>query len=393
MATILLIIIYMVFIGLGLPDSVFGTAWPSIYTELNLPVGNASIITMIMSVCTAVASYFSTRLINKFGTGIITTASTLITALALLGFSFANSFVWLCVLGVPLGLGAGAIDSALNNYVATHYKSSHMNFLHAFYGVGVAISPLILSFTLTAEDGWRKGYVLVFIIQTLIFAFSLIALPLWKKANEKQTETQTKPITLSFKQMAKMPAVRVAWLVFFSACALEFTCGTWGCTYLVSAENLSESISAKFLTLFYVGITSSRIISGLISSKVSAKTLVFSGSSVIAVGLLMQLLPIPPTIKGFSLLLIGLGIGPIFPNLTYLTPTFFGKDLSQSITGTIMVACNLGICLMPPAFGLVAQYLSVSLLPFFLLATYLALILTMITYVKMPKQKSSDLNF
>lgn len=394
MTTILLIIIYAVFIGLGLPDSVLGTAWPAIYVDLNLPVGNASILTMLMSVCTAIASYFSTRLINKFGTGFITTISTLLTALSLLGFSLSHSMLVFCLMGVPLGLGAGAIDSALNNYVATHYKSTHMNFLHAFYGVGVMASPFILSLTLNGAGGWRAGYRMVFIIQIIIFILSLVAMPLWKKAKEKEVKTEDfKPLTLTLKQMLKMPAVRVAWVVFFATCALEFTCGVWGATFMVSSLKLTESSAAFYLTLYYAGITLSRFISGLLSTKVSAKTIVFIGSGIVAVGIIFLLLPIPPKIKGVGLFLIGFGNGPTFPNLTYLTPKFFGKDISQSIVGTIMVMCNLGICIMPPIFGVIAQYLSVSLFPYFIGFWFLVMLIFEIIYVKMPKQKSSDVKF
>lgn len=394
MITVLLIIIYVVFIGLGLPDSVLGTAWPAMYPDLNLPVGNASILTIIMSVCTALASYFSARLINKFGTGLVTAVSTLLTALSLLGFSLANSMLFLCLVGIPLGLGAGAIDSALNNYVATRYKSTHMNFLHAFYGVGVMISPLILSITLHGNGGWRDGYLFVFAIQAVIFIASIIALPLWKKVKEQTPAHENyTPITLTLKQMVKMPAVKMAWIVFFSTCALEFTCGTWGATYLVNSVGITESTAAIYLMLYYAGITSSRFISGLISTKVSAKNIVFTGSAIIAVGILVLIFPLPTTIKGLGLLLIGLGNGPTFPNLTYLTPSFFGKDISQSIVGTIMVACNLGICLMPPVFGLLAQYVNIGLLPYFLAVLFIIMLVFEITYIKMPKQKSSDLKF
>lgn len=394
MVTLLLIIIYAVFIGLGLPDSVLGTAWPAMYPDLNLPVGNASILTMIMSVCTAIASYFSAKIINKFGTGLVTTISTLLTALSLLGFSFANSMLFLCLLGIPLGLGAGAIDSALNNYVATRYKSTHMNFLHAFYGVGVMISPLILSLTLNGPGGWRSGYRFVFYVQIAIFIASLIALPLWKKVKGKTPEKEDfTPITLKLKHMTKMPAVRMAWIVFFATCALEFTCGTWGATFLVYSVGFSESTAAIYLMLYYAGITLSRFVSGLISTKVSAKNIVFTGSGIVAVGILVLILPLPASIRGLGLLLIGFGNGPTFPNLTYLTPKFFGKDISQSIVGTIMVTCNLGICLMPPAFGLLAQYVNVSLLPYFLAVCFVAMVVAEITYIKMPKQKSSDLKF
>ncbi len=394
MVTLLLIIIYLIFIGLGLPDSVLGTAWPAIYQDLNLPVGNQSILTVLLSLCTALASYFSARLINKFGTGLVTTVSTLLTALALLGFSFSKSMLFFCAMGIPLGLGAGAIDSALNNYVATRYKSTHMNFLHAFYGVGVMLSPFILSFTLNELGGWRTGYRLVSFVQLFIFIASAICLPLWKKVKSKNTEENDfTPVTLTLKQMVKIPAIRVAWVVFFATCALEFTCGIWGATYLVDYQGLSETLSAKYLTLYFTGITVSRIISGLVSYKLSPKNIVLIGSGIAGVGVLVMLLPVPATIKGLCLLFIGLGNGTTFPNLTYLTPKFFGKEVSQSIVGTIMVMCNLGICLMPPAFGVIAQYLSVGLFPIFIAICFAVMLVFEIIYIKMPKQKSEQLKF
>lgn len=393
MITVLLIIIYIVFIGLGLPDSVLGTAWPAMFPDLNLPIGNASILTIIMSVCTAIASYFSARLINKFGTGLVTMISTLLTALSLLGFSFSKSMISLCLMGIPLGLGAGAIDSALNNYVATRYKSTHMNFLHAFYGVGVMASPFLLSLILK-EGSWRTGYRAVAYIQFAIFIISLVALPLWKKVKSKTCEKESfKPITLKLNQMVKMPAVRIAWIVFFSTCALEFTCGTWGATYLVSALGIDEPTAAFYITLYYAGITCSRFFSGIVSCRLPAKNIIYVGNAFIVVGLLFLLLPLPITLKGFGLLFIGFGNGPTFPNLTYLTPEFFGKNISQSIVGTIMVSCNLGICLMPPAFGLIAQYLSVSLFPYFIALCFVVMLGFEILYIKMPKQKSYDLKF
>lgn len=394
MVTFLLIIIYVVFIGLGIPDSIFGAAWPAIYPEFNQPVGNASFITMMLSLGTALASFFSAKLINKFGTGPVTAFSTALTALALLGFALSPSFEWFFLFSLPLGFGAGAIDSALNNYVAVHYNSSHMSFLHCFYGLGVAISPYVLSFALSSLRGWRLGYMAVFYIQAGITTLSLIALPLWEKVKQKEPiKQEVKPITLSIKQMAKMPAVRMAWLLFFSTCALEFTCGIWGCTYLVLGQGFSEANAAKFLTLYYIGIMAGRFISGLISSKIPAMKIVYVGYSLVGVALLVMVLPLPATVKGLSLFLIGFGNGPTFPNLTYLTPINFGKDISQSIIGTQMVVCNLGICFMPPIFGLLAQNVSIFLFPPFLIAMYALMVVSTIFYDKLPKQKSSDLTF
>lgn len=389
MVTVLLLfIIYAIFIGLGLPDSVLGAAWPKIYAELNLPIGYASFITTVISAGTALASFFSAKAINRFGTGVVTAFSTVMTAAALLGFSFGQSIWWLILLGIPLGLGAGAIDAALNNYVAVRYSAKSMNFLHCFYGVGVSVSPYILSFFLDGEGGWRTGFRVVFLIQAVIAVISILALPLWKKAKAKETkEEDFTPRTLSLKEMLKMPAVRVAWIVFFTTCALEFTCGIWGCTYLVEAENMLESSAAKYITLYYVGITVGRLVSGLIAGKLSPEKIVFIGYGIVGVAIVALFLPIPATIKGVTLLMIGLGNGPTFPNLTHLTPKYFKKELSQSLVGMQMLFCNLGILAMPPLFGALANYFGLWLFPVFNGVTYALMLIFTIVYVKMPKLK------
>lgn len=391
MTTILLVFIFIIFIGLGLPDSLLGSAWPAIYPDLGLPVSFANFITVIVSLGTVTASAFSSKLINRFGTGKITAISTLFTAAALLGFSFSGSMLWFCLLALPLGTGAGAIDAALNNYVAVHYSSTQMSFLHCFYGVGVALSPYIMSFALSLDNDWRLGYRIVAFIQFAIAAVAFVSLPLWNKAKtaEKQRENFT-PRTLSLKEMAKMPAVRTAWIMFFSTCALEFTCGTWGCTYLVSSEGMSEAAAAKFITFYYLGITAGRFISGIIAKKLKAEKIVYSGYTVVGVALILLLLPLSASVKGVALFLIGFGNGPTFPNLTYVTPINFGKEVSQSIIGTQMAACNIGILIMPPVFGFIAQYASVNAFPYYLLALFLLMLFTTLLYGKLVKKQSEN---
>ena len=389
MATLLLIIIYVVFIGLGLPDSLFGAAWPAIYPQLGVPLSDASIVTSLISLGTVLASFFSARLINKFGTGAVTAVSTFLTAISLIGFSFSNHIAWFCILAFPLGIGAGAIDAALNNYVATHYKPTHMNFLHSFYGVGVSVSPLIMSFALSFNNNWQLGYRLVFYIQLFIALLSLVALPLWKKSSNqsKTSENQFTPKTLSLKQMLKMPAVRISWIVFFCTVALEFTCGIWGCTFLVEVEHLSEANAAQVLTFYYVGITLSRFISGIISSFLSQKQIVYIGYCSVGIAILMLFLPFPPIFKGISFFLIGFGNGPTFPNLAYLTPIYFGKESSQSIFSTQMTTCNLGILIMPCIFGFVANNVSVELFPVFLAVLFVLMTVFTFFYHSSAKNK------
>ena len=390
MITLLLIVIYITFIGLGIPDSALGSAWPAMYPDLGAPVGYASIITAIISAFTALASFVSAKLINKFGTGLVTSMSTILTAGALIGFALSNSVIWLCVFAVPTGFGAGAIDAALNNYVAVHFKSSHMSFLHCAYGVGVALSPFLLSFALAKGD-WRLGYRTIFYVQLFIAAVTIVALPLWKKVKAKTPEKENfTPVTLSYPKMFKMGAVRAGWLAFFGTCALEFTCDHWCTTYLVGAEGASPEVAARFLTLYYVGIAVGRFLSGVISTKVSNKTIIAIGYSTVFVGIAALFLPVPVTVKGLALLAIGLGNGPTFPNLIYLTPVYFGKESSQSLVSSQMLACNVGILIMPTLFGLLAQYVSVKTFPLFSAAMYALMVISTIVYFARVKKMRAE---
>jgi fucose permease len=393
MATLLFVIISIIFIGVGLPDSLFGAAWPAIYSEFSLPISYANFVTILISSGTVLASFFSAKLINKFGTGWVSAVSTALTALSLLGFSLSNSIWWFCILSLPLGAGAGAIDAALNNFVAVHYSAMKMNFMHCFYGIGVAISPLVMSFALGQNNNWRLGYQIVFIVQLIITAIAFVSIPLWnKKSDAKSTEDEQPPVTLTFRQMAKIPAVRTAWVLFCASVALEFICGIWGCSYLVGAEGLSESQAALIQTLYYVGITTGRFVSGFVSAKLTPKRTVYIGYCTVGVAISLLFAPLPAIVKGVALFLVGFGNGPTFPNLTHMTPVHFGKDLSQSIISSQMTACNLGILIMPPVFGILADKISVSLFPVALLVMYLIMVFSNLIFDKLPKPKSKDLN-
>ena len=270
MTLILLVVIYIAFIGLGIPDSLIGSAWPAIYTELGLPVTNVSIVTMLISGCTVLSSILSDRIICRLGTGKVAALSTLMTACALLGFSFTNHFLFMCLLALPLGLGAGAIDSGLNNYLALHYDVKHINFLHCFYGVGVSVSPFFMSLAI-GNGNWRGGYRYAFLVQIVIALVLLVSLPLWRKVSHHKaeedapTETTT---TLSLGQMLRMPSVRTAWAVMFTTNAIECACGAWGATFLVEARSFTAQDSAMALTLYYVGLASGRFLSGVLSGKI-----------------------------------------------------------------------------------------------------------------------------
>jgi len=382
MITFLFVAICIIFMGLGLPDSVLNCAWPAIYSELDLPISYANFITVLVSLGTVFSSLFASRLINKFGIGYVTLVSTFFSALCLLAFSFSNSMLFFCLLSIPLGLGAGAIDTALNNFTATNYSSLHMSLLHCFYGVGISISPFLMSFALGDNNNWRKGYVLVFVVMMVITLVAFISLPLWKKIKAKQPKESLPQKTLSLGQMFKMPAVRTSIITFFCSVGLEFTCGIWACTYLVNVQNISEALASRYLTFYYAGITVGRLVSGFVSKKLKVEKIVYSGYSIVLMALILLFIPLPPIFKAMSLFFIGFGNGPTFPNLIYLTPKNFGSDVSQSIIGLQMATCNLGILIMPPVFGFLAQDIGLKIFPIFLSVLFVAMVISTIIYSK-----------
>ena len=369
MATVLLIIIYIAFIGLGIPDSLFGTAWPAIYMEFNLPVSAANYVTFLISGGTIISSLLSARLINRYGTAKITAVSTTITAAALLGFSYSNGIFWLCLCAIPLGLGAGAIDSALNNYIALHYKAMHMNFLHCFYGIGVSLSPYLMSLALSVNANWRNGYRIVFWFQAGIAIVTIISIPLWKKVKHASSVQENSSVTLGFFQLIKM--VRTVCLIFMGSCAMEYTCGGWGSTFLVNAKGVMVDTAAQMITFYYMGMALGRFLSGVFANKLTSWQLVRIGQMVVLAAIVLLLLPVPSFVSGIALFLIGLGNGPIFPNMLHLTPQNFGTDISQSVIGIQMAASYFSIMLAPMLFGFIAQIIGVTLFPYYLMVLFL----------------------
>lgn len=365
MSTLLLIIIYITFIGLGIPDSIFGTAWPAIYVEFDLPVSWANFITLTISGGTIISSLLSSKLIHRFSTERVTAISTILTALALLGFSCSEHFLFLWLMAIPLGFGAGAIDTALNNYVALHYSSSHMSFLHCFYGIGVSCSPLLMSLALAENGNWRGGYRTVFYIQLAISILSVITLPLWKRVETPENIEETSS-AIGFGTMLKMPKLYIVGLTFIGSCAIEYTCGNWGSTFLVSAKGFSVDRAASIITFYYVGMTLGRFLSGILATKWTSRQLVIVGQGIVTTAILSLLLPLPAIASGAALFFIGLGNGPIFPNMIYLTPEHFGRENSQSAMGLQMVLSYVGILCAPALFGIIAQNISVTLLPIYL---------------------------
>ena len=376
--TTLLIIIFITFIGVGLPDSVLGTAWPAIYREFDLPVSLAGYISASVSACTIISSLISSKVINKFGTGVVSAVSTLMTAAALLGFAFMKNVVFFFLLAVPLGLGAGSIDTALNNFVALHYSASKMNFLHCFYGLGVAASPYVMSLALGADDNWRRGYIIIGFIQFCIALIAVLSLPLWKKAeNKDKDENPTPPKTLTLSQLFKMPAVRLSCLAFFGSCALELCAGSWSSTYFVNIKGLSSDKAAQITMLFYVGLASGRFLSGMAAQKIGRWRIIRIAALVLFSAIILFILPLPLPAAAAALFLIGLGIGPVFPNLTHLTPQNFGADISQSVIGVQQASSYTGIMLMPWLFGILAQAISPALFPYYLLVLFILFDITL----------------
>lgn len=389
MAT-LLVLIFISFVGVGLPDSVLGTAWPAMYQELGIPVSYAGYINMTVSIGTILSSMVSARMINRFGTGMVTFVSTVMTAVALLGFALADHVWWFFLLSIPLGLGAGCIDCGLNNFVALHYTSRQMSFLHCSYGIGVAFSPWLMSLALSAENDWRRGYLLVTGVQAVLALVTFAALPLWKKMEDKDaSEGEEQAKTLSMRQLLRLPYMPVYCLVFFGSCAVELTAGSWSSTFFVNAKGLAPDKAAQIAMLFYIGLTLGRFLSGVIADKFSRIQVVWIASGLQLCAIVLMMLPVSLTVAAAALLLIGMGVGPIFPNLTHLTPDRFGRDISQSVMGIQYASSYVGILLMPSLFGILAQKISVWVYPYFLLAMFLIYVVSLWWYEKRNRTVSA----
>ena len=369
MFSFLIVIIYVAFISLGLPDSLLGSAWPVMQPELGVPMSYAGIITMIIAGGTIISSLASDRVTRRLGAGLVTAISVLMTAVALFGFSISNSFIWLCVWSVPYGLGAGAVDAALNNYVALHYASRHMSWLHCFWGVGAAVSPYIMSGCLTGGLGWQSGYRTVGIIQIILTAILFISLPLWKKRTDGDIstgESNSKPVGII--GALRIRGVILALITFFAYCAFEQTAGLWASSYLVQHRGVDETAAAMFASLYYLGITFGRFLCGFIADKIGDKALVRTGIAVAALGAFMIALPVGiDALPLIGLIVAGFGCAPIYPAIIHSTPTNFGKDNSQAIIGIQMAAAYMGTTFMPPLFGAIASILGIWIYPLYLL--------------------------
>jgi len=365
--SLLLAIIYVAFISLGLPDSLLGSAWPAIYKQLEVPISYAGIITMIIAGGTVVSGLLSDRLTRKFGAGLVTATSVLMTAAALFGFSFSDSFISLCLWAVPYGLGAGGVDAALNNYVALHYASRHMSWLHCFWGIGATISPYIMGYSLTRGYGWNNGYRFVGILQIILTVILFASLLIWikNKDNGKGRDANSKPLGLV--QILKIRGVKLILVAFFCYCALESTAGLWASSYLVNYRNIDPEIAANFASLFYIGITFGRFVTGFFSDKIGDKLLIRYGIIIIMAGLILVGMPFGSNIPALTgIIVIGLGCAPVYPSIIHDTPSNFGKENSQAIIGVQMASAYVGSTFMPMIFGFVADNISIGLYPVYL---------------------------
>lgn len=367
MVHLLLGVIYLAFISLGLPDSLLGSAWPSMYGAFGVPVSYAGIISMIISAGTIVSSLNSDRLTSRLGPGRVTACSVALTALALFGFSVSGQFWMLCLWAVPYGLGAGSVDAALNNYVALHYASRHMSWLHCMWGVGTLVGPNLISYALAGGQGWEMGYRTISLMQLALTAVLVFSLPLWKRQGAAGEEEAAAHEVLTLRQAARLPGAKSAVLAFFCYCALEQTAGLWAASYLVLHGGFSAEKAAAMAALFYIGITAGRALCGFMTGALGDVRMIRLGQAVILAGAAALLLPFAFAMQA-GFVLVGLGCAPIYPSIIHATPARFGAARSQALIGLEMAGAYVGTLLMPPLFGLIAEHITTSLLPLYLLA-------------------------
>lgn len=389
----LLFIIYLAFISLGLPDSLLGSAWPTIYRQFNVPVSYMGFVSMIISFCTIISALMSDRLTKKLGTGKITALSTALTAVGLFGFSFSSQYWMLCLWALPYGLGAGSIDAALNNFVALHFKSRHMSWLHCMWGIGASFGPYVMSYCITKHDSWNMGYATIGIIQSVLTFVIIISLPLWNKRSEEDgTDDGAKSSNrkaLSIKEILAIPGAKEILITFFCYCAVEQTAGQWAASYLTIFKDVPAATAASFASLFYIGITVGRAISGFLTIRFNDTQMIHIGQGIIALGIILLFLPLGDIVSLAGLIIIGLGCAPIYPCVIHSTPSLFGADKSQAVIGVQMAAAYIGTTLMPPLFGLLANHISFALFPFYL---GIILVLMIVMYMNVIKKTGSTVS-
>ena len=367
MFQLLLLIIYLAFISLGLPDSLLGAAWPTMYPQFDVPVSYAGIVSFIIAIGTVISSLQSDRLTKWLGAGKVTAISVAMTAAALMGFSFSHSFWMICLWAIPYGLGAGSVDAALNNYVALHYSSRHMSWLHCMWGVGASVGPYIVGYALTIDAGWPAGYRYIGFIQIAISLLLFLSLPVWKgQKTAAQPEDAVPEAPMKISQVLGIRGAKEVLLMFFCYCAAEQTAILWSASYLVMKDGLSADAAANYASMFFIGMTVGRAISGFVTMKLNDTQMIRLGTGILALGLVIMLLPLGTAASVAGLLLVGLGCAPIYPCVIHSTPAHFGADKSQAIIGIQMASAYMGTCLMPPLYGFLANHIGAWLLPFYL---------------------------
>ena len=378
MVHLLLPLIYLAFISLGLPDALLGAAWPAMYPELDVPVSAAGIVSMIIALGTVVSSLMSDRLTWRLGTGRVTALSVGLTAVALFGFSVTRSFWGLCLWAVPYGLGAGSVDAALNNYVALHYESRHMSWLHCMWGIGATAGPYLMGTALTGGAGWNAGYRWISLVQVALTAVLVVSLPLWERRGEKDVNAMEDHVqprearaakprrALTLREVVSIPGAKEIMLCFFCYSAVEQTANLWSASYLTLSRGVSVEAAAGFASMFFAGITVGRGLSGFLAMRLSDAQMIRLGQALIGVGVVALLLPGSSVTAFAGLVLVGLGCAPIYPCIIHSTPSHFGAERSQALIGVQMASAYVGTCVMPPLFGVLASAFSSVLLPLYL---------------------------
>ena len=386
---LLLAIIYLAFISLGLPDSMLGAAWPNMYPEFGVPLSYAGILSAIIAAGTIVSSLQSDRLTLKLGTGRVTAISVAMTAVALFGFSVTHNFYLLCLWAIPYGLGGGSVDASINNYVALHYESRHMSWLHCMWGVGAATGPYIMGYALTGGLGWNAGYRMISLMQIGLTIILFLSLPLWKKREirmDAETGEKTKPMAL--RDVLRIRGAKEVLVCFFCYCAIEQTAGLWASSYLNLYKGVPAETAASFASMFYIGITIGRAISGFLTIGLSDTKMIRLGQGLILMGILVMVLPLHAYVSLAGLILVGLGCAPIYPCIIHSTPAHFGADKSQAVIGVQMAFAYVGTLCMPPIFGVIANAVSVALLPCYLFIIMVLMVIMHEALIRVTREPS-----
>ena len=356
------------------------------YLQFEVPVSYAGIVTIIIALGTIISSLQSDRMTYKLGTGKVTAISVAMTAFALFGFSISGSFIELCLWAIPYGLGAGGVDASINNYVALHYSSRVMSWLHCMWGLGAMIGPYVVGFVLTGGGSWNRGYQLIALLQAILTAILIISLPLWKKRTTVVDESgeEVAASALSLKEVYAIKGAKEIMIAFFCYCALEQTAGLWASSYMVLHKGVSAEVAASYASMFYIGITVGRFLSGFMTMKFNDKQMIRLGFVVLGVGVGVLFLPLSEYVALAGFVLIGMGCAPIYPCVIHSTPEIFGADKSQAIIGVQMASAYVGTLLMPFVFGVIANHISAGLLPAYLC---MILLLMVVMYERLIKIK------